>query len=269
MKKNFVLAFIFCYSVCVAQHSYQNANSIIVNSNNNKNEASAETSFEFNHFQLTGIYNISEKIFIHSNLKLNVLQQQADKFFGSLLGANPIMLHNDDVGAGLGFGLQNIGKIGKLNMQLVFGYDYEKQKYTFNEKRLDANDNLVDSVSNQNNALYKISSNFNLIKTTDRYNTIYLLRLSYCQFTKYEYNNTDIVMSKSGFPLAEPAVQIDFKLLKNRSLFITTQFGLSLPLSSLEYSYSANLPFEATTDTKEALLDIILKLGVKYNFIKK
>ncbi len=83
------------------------------------------------------------------------------------------------------------------------------------------------------------------------------------------YNNTDAVIRNRGFAIVEPAVEIDFKLLKNRNLFITTQFGLSLPLSDFEYSTKADLPFDATTDTNEYLLDIILKFGVKYNFIRK
>ncbi len=153
-------------------------------------------------------------------------------------------------------------------MQLVFGYDYERQKYTFNETRLNAYERPVDSVSNQNNTLYKVSSNFNFIKVTDKYNLSYLLRLSYCKFTKSQYNNVDAMVKKSGFAIAEPAVEIDFKLLKNKNLFIVTQGGLSLPLSNFEYAYKADLPFEATTETSDYLLDIILKLGVKYSFIK-
>lgn len=269
MKIFFIVIFIFSYSVSFAQHSYQNTSSIIVNSNNKKNEASVETSFEFNHFQLTGIYNISEKVFLHSNLTLNVLQQKADKFFSGFLEGKPIILHNNDVGFGLGFGLQNIGRIGKYNIQSIFGYEYEKQNYTFDERRLNNYDNLVDSVSNQNTAYYKVSSNLNLTKINDKYNFSYLLRLAYCKFTKYQYDNTDATIRNSGFAIAEPAVEIDFKLLKNKNLFITTQVGLSLPLGNFEYSYKADLPFDATTDTNEYLLDIILKLGVKYNFIKK
>lgn len=267
MRISFVVLLSLCYTISFAQYTYQNANSIVVNPNYKKNNASLETSFEFNHLQLTGIYNVSNQLFFHANLKLNVLQQKADKFFGGVLGSNPVMLHNNDIGFGFGFGWQLKNLPRNYHMQIALGYDYEKQRYSFNERLLNANDSYIDTVSNQNNALYKVSANFNLIKNNEKYNLAYLMRLSYCRFTKYEYNNTPANMQGSGFAIAQPAVEIDFKLLKSRNLAVVTQCGLSLPLTNFVYSYKTNLPSgEVSTETTDYLLDVILKLGVKYNF---
>ena len=83
------------------------------------------------------------------------------------------------------------------------------------------------------------------------------------KFTEIEYNDLSAVFAAKHVFLILPTVNYNYKLLPKKKLLLTSQFGISAALMSLE-SKTGNENYSMTTS--EYIAGPLFKIGIQYIF---
>ena len=161
---------------------------------------------------------------------------------------------NNNIGYSFGAGFRNFGKIGAFKtLELVGGYEYHKdfierlgEKYNFSfEAPLDQS---YTKYFIQFNAIYEGRRNVSALS----------LKIS-----SFKFLENPLYKGQTNVFIA-PSYSFCYKLLKNKSLVLSSQVGLSIPIKNFETKTdSGSVLFISQSDY---IIGGILKFGIQYKF---
>lgn len=248
MKNSFYyLVVLFGVISMKAQDTYYKSTSNLIVANEKKGSLDLGLNYEFRNIQAQAVYLLSEKYFIFGTYNVN----KSSYTYETFIFGDTREVENNNSGYSFGGGIQKLGRIGNYkNLELLFGYESQK---------VNNSENFPDSTDKDylNQKYYKIFTQFNVIKSKTNYDFGYSLKLSYLKITHFDYNNSNYFDNKSLF-LLDPTLSLNYKLLTNKSLLLTSQIGVSAALNNLEYDGDTTY-----------WISPILKFGIQYKFALK
>ncbi|MFM7018496.1 hypothetical protein [Flavobacterium sp.] len=201
--------------------------------------------------QIQGIYTIDKHFFGFATYNYNRTTIE----YTPLLGSR-ITEENNNNGYSFGGGYQNFGHVGKYkNLEVLTGFETQNAAvisyFTSHKDSPDRGDEYLEE------KYYKIFTQFNMMKCRTNFDSGFSLKLSYFKFLKNPTYN-----GATNFFIT-PSYSFNYKLLKSKSLLLTSQIGLSFALHNFENSYQGdNFSFSQS----DYVLGGILKFGIQYKF---
>ena len=207
--------------------------------------------YEFGNKQIQGVYTIDNHFFGFAAYNYNHTTIEYTAFLGSR-----ITEENNNNGYSFGGGFQNFGHVGNYkNLEVLTGFERQNiaviSYFSNNINSYNRGDQYLDE------KYYKLFTQFTMINSKRKSDSGISLKISYFKFLKNPtYNNA------SNFFIT-PCYSYNYKLLKSKSLLLTSQIGLSFALHNFENSYQGdNFSFSQS----DYVLGGILKFGIQYKF---
>ena len=246
----------------LTSYNYQ-AISNLTNANEKAKTLDLGINYEFNNKQAQIIYNLTNKYFVFGTYNENNSTSTYKPILG---GERKVDILN--FGYSVGFGIQNIFKIRNFqSTELLLGLEF--QKFQTNEYLLNYPEEKDDIKQNYS----KFFAQLNISKVTTNFDFGYSLKLSYFKITSYSKidNINNFSSLESDFTgkstlMLDPTVNFNYKLLKNKQLFLTSQIGFSSSLLAIRDKQSEKNIWggESSLETSKFYFSPILKFGIQY-----
>lgn len=254
MKNILLSLLLLCSSFVFSQETFYKANSNLVVADTINGHFNIGLNYEFSTKKIQLIYNFSPRYFVFGSYNFDNSNETQKSLFG-----DERTIEKQNSGYSFGAGLQKLGAVGIFkNLELLCGYEFQKvnnyEYYTNNIKL--GKDHL-------NQEYFTVFTQFNMMRVMPRYDFGFSWKLTYLKFSKIEYNDLNGVFAGKHVFLILPTVNYNYKLLPKKKLLLTSQFGISAALMSLE-SETGNKNYSMTTS--EYIAGSLLKIGIQYIF---
>ncbi len=254
-NKYFSIKILFCFFTITSfsqseDLSYHETSNILVSEKKSK-ALNIGVNYTLGYKEFQVIYSIDSRFLVFGMYNYNTLTEERTAFFG-----DKITQENNNNGYCLGIGIKNFGEIGDYEtLEILGGYEFQKAaiaSYFTNSKYVREKEFL-------DQKYFKYFVQFNMIQNGNRHFSGTSIKISYFKFQENQIykNSTNLFFT--------PSYSYNYKLLSNRSLILTSQIGISIPIKSFETSNSSdNGSF--ISQQSDYVIGAILKFGVQYKF---
>ena len=251
-KQYSALLLFFFFTLSIFSQSddllYHETSNILV-SEKKSNVLDLGINYIFGYKEFQAIYNINKQFLAFGSYNFNTSTEERSGFFG-----DKITQENNNSGYSLGLGIKNFGEIGDYEtLEVLVGYEFQEAitgSYFTNSNYFQKKELLAQKY-------YKFFTQFNMIENGNRHLSAISLKISYFKFLQNPIYNgaTNLFFT--------PSYSYNYKLLSNKSLILTSQIGISVPIKSFEsYFYSAD--GNLFGGQSNYVVGAILKFGIQY-----
>jgi hypothetical protein len=257
--KKLILTIIFPILV---QGQYYKATSNLFSTNKEVNNLDIGINYEFKNTQFQGIYNINKKYSVFATYNFN----QSTTEYTTFIWGDKRAVDVDNSGYSFGLLMHKNGRVGAFkNLEFLLGF--ENQTVFTADYFVNYHPESKEYLSEK---YYKIFVQFNMIKIRKEIDFGYSCKLSYFQFTEYDfYNSYKGNFNGKGTLFLDPTLNFNYKPGGNKNLKLTSQIGFSAALNTLKDEQTwgdENNQIFSSYSEETYLLSFILKFGLQYNF---
>ena len=216
-----------------------------------KNEKVLDIGINYNsqYKEFQAIYNLNNKFSAFAMYNFNDSESSTKSVFGDVTN-----YQNNNTGYSLGAGFRNFGTIGRYKiLELLVGYEYHKDFIEKLGKKYSSFDNLP-----LDQSYSKFFLQFNMIKENERTVSAFSLKTS-----TFKFIENPLYKGQKNIFIA-PTYSFCYKILSDKSLVLSSQIGVSVPVRIFENIRDfGNNGYSTQSDY---IISGILKFGIQYKF---